>query len=244
MFQHTIPMAPSTQFSPTEAFADSVPDGSAFADLDLESHSTLSASLLADLRRFGEEGDTTDLLPALAASVRHGKALALTLRRGSGLVRLSVFPRAQLFHCTVDLCALPGDELAQLQLVHVEPEVALSPLPMEGAPVNPTQFAPLPPLLWLMAEYGAHTELLPEIAGRVRYRMAPGFSPRDLPIEPSAMPLLQRLRSTTSSLQDLVEWTVRGPSRVSRLLNALYLQAGLMVLRVSPKSTVPAWPQE
>ena len=227
MFHTTVPLTLPTQFPPTEAFSDSMPDGSGFAALDVDPTTTLSASLLADLRRFGEDNDTTDLLPALAASVRHGKALALTLRRGSSLVRVSVFPRVQLFHCSIDLCSLPAAELAQWQLVRVEPEVALSPTPVQGAPLGP--------LLWLMAEHGARHELLPEIAGRVRYRLAPGFLHRDLPVDPSAVPLLQCLRTTTLSLQELAERTMRGPARVSRLLNALYLQAGLMVLRVSPR---------
>lgn len=232
MFSHTVPL--TTQFGPTTPFseADALP---AAADTSTDSvYSTLSSSLLSDLRRFGDAADDIELLPAIAASVRHGRPLALFVRSGQGLLRLSVFPRAQLFHCAVDVCALPFDELARLRLARVEPETALSPVRSAGAAGNPLEFAPLGPLLWVLAEYGSRSELLPEIAGVVRYRLAPGFSPHDLPVEQSAMPLLQRLRTATSSLQDLCEWTVRGPERVSRLLNALYLQAGLMVLRVSP----------
>lgn len=234
MFDHTVPLTPTTQFGPTAAFSDfdampAVPDPS-----NDSVYSTLSSSLLSDLKRFGDDADAIELLPAIAASVRHGRPLALFVHGDHGLLRISVFPRAQLFHCAVDLCALPVDELSRLRLARVEPETALSPVRSAGTATGPLQFAALGPLLWVLAEYGSRGELLPEIAGSVRYRLAPGFSTRDLPVEQSAMPLLQRLRTATSSLHDLSEWTVRGPERVSRLLNALYLQAGLMVLRVSP----------
>lgn len=239
MFEPTVPLTVPTEFRATQPCDDSTGGASAFADFDEGADSLLSPSLLSDLKRFGDEVDSIDLLPALAASVRHGKSLALYLRLGGSLLRVSVFPRAQLFHCETDLCALPHDELAQLQLVRIQPEAALSPMRLDGAPTNAAPFGPLAPLLWLIAEYGASAEPLPEIAGRVRYRLAPGFSTRELPVDPSAMPLIKRLRMTTVSLQELSEWTVRGPARVNRLLNAIYLQAGLMVLRVSPKAGVP-----
>jgi hypothetical protein len=168
--------------------------------------------------------------------VRHGQSLAMLLKRGDSVLQASVFPTAQLYRCEVDLHALSPAELEQLRLVRIEAELAASPMEVEGAPMNPPRVAPLRPLLWLMAEYGARADLLPEIAGDVRYRLAPGFSTCDLPVEPSAIPLLRRLRTSTASFQDLSAWTVRGPARVCRLLNALYLQAALMVLRMSPKS--------
>jgi hypothetical protein len=235
-FEPTAPLTVPTEFNPTQPFGDSTIDASAFADFDGGTPSTLSPSLLSDLKRFGDGVDAIDLLPALAASVRHGKSLALHLRLGGNLLRVSVFPRAQLFHCETDLCALSHAELAQLQLVRIQPEAAVSPIRIEGMPSDAAPFGQLAPLLWLVAEYGASAALLPEITGRVRYRLAPGFSTHELPVELSAMPLIQRLGRSTVSLGELSEWTVRGPARVSRLLNAIYLQAGLMVLRVSPKA--------
>jgi hypothetical protein len=239
LFEPTAPLTVPTEFNRTQPFDDPTDTASAFAELDGGADSVLSPSMLSDLRRFGDEVDSIDLLPALAASVRHGKSLALHLRLGGSLLRVALFPRAQLFHCETDLCALPHAELSQLRLVRIQPEAAVSPLRLDGAPSTAAPFGQLAPLLWLIAEYGASADLLPEIAGRVRYRLAPGFSTRELPIDSSAMPLIQRLRTTTVSLQQLSDWTVRGPARVNRLLNAIYLQAGLMVLRVSPQVDMP-----
>ena len=239
MFEPTESLTSPMQFVPTKPFRNSSADPSAIAGLDFDVSSTLSASVRSDLSRFGNELDAIELLPALAASVRHGQSLAMLLKRGGSVLLASVFPTAQLYQCEVDLHALMPCELEQLRLVRIDAELAASPTGIEGSSMNPPRVAPLRPLLWQIAEYGARTDLLPEIAGDVRYRLAPGFSTCDLPVEPSAMPLLRRLRTSTASFQDLSAWTVRGPARVCRLLNALYLQAALMVLRTSPKSELP-----
>lgn len=75
--------------------------------------STLGSSLLSDLRRFAHEPGGAELLAVLAV-VAAG---------------VSVLPREQLFHCTVDLCELPVEALGG--------------------------------------------ELLPEVAGPAKYRLAP-----------------------------------------------------------------------
>jgi hypothetical protein len=225
----TLPFAETTQFNPTDA-ASTVFDGvdslppSTFT-------STLSPSLLSDLKRFADEPGGTELLPVLAASVRHARPLALHLQQGRGVVRLSVFPREQLFHCPVSLVALSHAELVRLRLVHVEPESLLAPFAPDGSHCSALEFGALAPLLWRLSLHGARAELLPEIAGTVRYRLAPGAAMRGLPIDKCDMPLLQRLHSTPSTLEELCGWAVLEPVRVRRLLNALYLQSGLIITR-------------
>lgn len=226
----TVPFSDTTQFRPTDmvstifAGEDDAPVPSTFT-------TTLSPSLLSDLRRFADEPGGTELLPVLAACVRHARPLALHLQHGRGVLRLSVFPRDQLFHCPENLCALPSFELARLRLVHVEPETLLAPFAPDGSRSSSLQFGALAPLLWLLALHGARSELLPEIAGTVRYRLAPGVAVRGLPIEKCDMPLLQHLQGSPASLDELASWTVLQPARVRRLLNALYLQSGLIISR-------------
>ena len=198
--------------------------------------STLSPSLLSDLKRFGDEPGSTELLPVLAACVRHATPLTLHLHHGASLVRLSVFPREQLFHWGLDPNALSSTELERLHLVHVEPEYDLERYTADHAPASPPRLGALAPLLWLLARHGARSELLPEIAGRVRYRLARGLSLQGLPVEHAALPMLRRLRGMASSLEDLAGATALSENQIGRLLNALYLQSGLMISRSFPVS--------
>jgi len=194
--------------------------------------STLSPSLHSDLQRFADEECGTDLLPVLAASVRHAKPLILHLQHGDRIVTLSVFPREQQFHCELDVCALPADETARLRLMHVGPIFATE--SRELMDVGAPHVGVLAPLLWRLALHGARDELLPEIAGPVRYRLAPGVPLRSLPLEAWSLPLLQRLRREASTLEELAPRTRLGWSRARRLLNAIYLQGRLMITRSLP----------
>jgi hypothetical protein len=239
----TIPYSDTTQFRPTDVPTTILDDEDTLPPSTFTT--TLSPSLLSDLKRFADEPGGTELLPVVAASVRHAKPLALHLQHGRSVLRLSVFPRDQLFHCPVNLCTLSHAELARLRLIHVEPEGTLAPFAPDGSRCSALAFGALAPLLWLFALHGARSELLPEIAGTVRYRLAPGVAGRGLPIDKSDMPLLQHLQRSASSLDELAGWTVLDPARVRRILNALYLQSGLIISRAftppSP-SALPARP--
>ena len=236
----TLPFADTTQFNPTDAASTIVQDGDSLPPSTFTT--TLSPSLLSDLRRFADEPGGAELLPVLAASVRHARPLALHLQHGRSMVRLSVFPRDQLFHCPLNLCALSHAELARLHLVHVEPEGLLAPFAPDGSPCSTLEFGAMAPLLWQLSLHGARSELLPEIAGTVRYRLAPGASVRGLPVDKCDMALLQRLLGGPASLDELAGWSVLEPARVRRLLNALYLQSGLIISRafMAPERDAPA----
>lgn len=243
MHAPTLPFADTTQFRPTDAGStlpeagDALPPGSVT--------STLSPSLLLDLQRFSDQPGGAELLPAMAASVRHTRPLALHLQHGRGVLRLSVFPRDRLFHCPLDLAALSNADMARLRLLHLEPEGLFAPFAPDGSPASALAFGALAPLLWRLALHGSRSELLPEIAGSVRYRLAPGTALSGLPIERCDMPLLQRLRQGASTLDELAGWSVLDAARVRRLLNALYLQSGLIISRafaLPPQDAAPARP--
>lgn len=201
--------------------------------------STLGHSVRRDLMRFADEPGGADLLSAVTACVRHARALALHAEHGGARIRISVYPREQLFHSTIDVCALSPGETFHLRLIHVEPEVGSVHLGADSLATHVSKFGTLNPLLWQLAMHGSRTALLPELSGAVRFRLTPGFSAQGLPIESSLRSVLYKLRDRSSSLEDLAGQTVLGQVRVRRLLNATYLQSGLIVTRGSPTSRGP-----
>lgn len=195
---------------------------------------SLSSSMLADLTRFSNEPTGTELLVIIAAGVRHAHSIAMHLQLGKKDLRLSVYPREQLFRCETDVCELRPVELAQLRCVHVEPETLVAPAGSGAVEVSPDSFHALGPLLWQLALHGPHSELLPEIAGRVKYRLSRGVSLNGLPVENTMRSVLNRMGRESFSLNELAGWAVLGRPRIRRLLNALYLQSGLMITRGFP----------
>lgn len=195
--------------------------------------STLSPSVLSDLKRFSSGTEASDLLPALAASLRHAQDLVLHLQRDLGNLLLSVFPRDQRFGCALNLLELRDDEIARLQLSRVEPWEGFWHGGAAAAADTGAQavFRPLRPLLWRLALHGARDELLPEIAGAVRYRLAPGVSLRHAPLDEQLRPILRGLRQVALSFDEFSDWSGVAPPTLRRLLNALYLQSGLILSR-------------
>jgi hypothetical protein len=82
--------------------------------------------------------------------------------------------------------------------------------------------------------HGSREELLPEIAGAAAYRMAPGVNLGDLQLSGTLDAAVRRLQRQTTNLREMAEWPGFDRPRAMRLLNALYLQAGLIVSRTHP----------
>lgn len=227
MFHNTHPLGPATGFErtdmPTTRMDDRARD---FADTETSDAATLSPSLLRDLKRFADEPAAADLLAVLAASVRHGKPLSLSLDLDGRAVDLTLHPLRQVYYSALDLCALGDEALSRIRLLRVEPDQDPASL-LAGR----THIGSLRPLLWHLAMRGAHTGLLPEIAGPVRCRMALGNALSGLPIDGSRKRLIQRMRLAPVALDDLLSDTILGRAAVERLWNALYLQSALMVTR-------------
>ena len=91
----------------------------------------------------------------------------------------------------------------------------------------------LKPLLWSLALSGPRYTLLAEIGGHAAYRAT--LSKDSRPFAPGALgPAAERLRTESASLRDMAGWPGMSTERASRLLNALYLAGGLMVMRTHP----------
>jgi hypothetical protein len=204
---------------------------------------SLSPSLRADLYRFEADGGSSEVLEVVAACVRHAKRVAIHLQWGEHVVPLTVFPEERLVHCPLTMDQLLGRPLTELRVMHVEPALLRPPGDEVSGLVGEERLHfPLAPLLWELAMRGGRGELLPEIAGPAVYRVTPGLQLGSLP--QAASPLIAavyRLRREASTLSDIAEWPGLDRERATRLLNALYLQAGLMVSRSHPDAINEGW---
>ena len=192
--------------------------------------------------RFEQGGGSSEVLEVVAACVRHAKRLTIQLQCDERVVPLTVFPQEQLVHCPMDLAELIDKHLPGLRVLHVEAAVLRPPGDLEAALVaEGHQHHALAPLLWELAMRGLRGELLPEIAGPAVYRVAPGLDIEQLPAKGALFAAVLRLRRETVNLRDMSAWPGLNHERAARLLNALYLQAGLIISRSHPGATGERW---
>lgn len=213
------------------------------ADAGASRLSGLNPSLLQDLLRFdAHAAEGLEVLEVLAACVRHGRALLLHLQDGQRVVPLTVFPAQRLVHTPVAPAELLAGSPTALRVLHVEPALLRPPGDPDRARVGEAEcHAPLAPLLWELALHGAREELLPEIAGPAAYRLAPGADLSALKMAGTQAAAVHRLRRSASSLREIAEWPGFDRGRAMRLLNGLYLQAGLIVSRTHPAAGGDGW---
>ncbi len=199
---------------------------------------SLSATLLDDLRRFeptGRDGDGLEALEVLAAAVRHGRPLRLHLQYRYRVIPVTVFPPEGALHCTLPLPQLLAMELSDLSVLHVEPAWLRPPGSSDAARVGEARhYAPLGPFLWELALRGARESLLPEIAAPAAYRVPPGTALHLLGLTGSLGAAVDRLQRRFCNVSEIASWPGFDRERATRLLNALYLQAALMVSRTHP----------
>lgn len=204
--------------------------------------SSLSPSLMQDLLRFEHDGRAGDPLQVLAASLRHGRDLLMHLEQGVHVVPLTVFPLERLAHCPLQAEQLLAAGPAELHVLHVEPALLHAPGSYERTLVaDAAQYMPLGPLSWELALRGGRETLLPELAGQVAYRVAPAADLRALRLSGTLAAAVQRLRRETTNLRTIGDWPGLDRERAARLLNALYLQAALMISRTHPAASNEGW---
>ena len=199
--------------------------------------SSLSPSLWQDLMRFehDRDGRSLELVEVLAASVRHARSLAIHTQCDDRVVTLTIFPIERLCHCQLPMHEFLNRRLSTLEVLHVEPALLRPPGDAERALVGEARlYHPLAPVAWHLALHGSRDTLLPEIAGAAAYRVAPGVNLDDLALSGSLEAAVRRLQRQTTNLRDMAEWPGFDRVRAMRLLNALYLQAGLIVSRTHP----------
>ena len=202
----------------------------------------LSPSMLQDLMRFEQNGRQSEVLEVLAAGVRHGRNLVVHLQSGELVVPLTVFPGQRLVHCPLPIEEFLVMRLNELQVLQVEPAVLRPPGHADIALVGERHlYAALGPLLWDLALRGSREDLLPEIGGPAAYRITPSLDLRSLKLNGALDAAVQRLQRHTTNLREISDWPGLNRTRAMRLLNGLYLQAGLMISRTHPAATNESW---
>jgi hypothetical protein len=241
MFQSTLPLG-EPDLMRVSAFQRYLDDLVRVGSVDATSTrlSSLSPSLMQDLERFERNGRQSELLDVLAACLRHGYPLTVNLQWIDRVVPLTIFPQEHLVHCPVPMPQFLASRLSELQVMQVEPAMLRAPGHREQALVGEAQmYSPLAPLMWEMALRGSRERLLPEIAGTAAYRVAPGLNLRGLDMPSILGAAVDRLRRRTCNLREVSEWPGLDRERAMRLLNALYLQGGLIVSRMHPAAASP-----
>jgi hypothetical protein len=207
--------------------------------------SGLSPSLQADLLRYEDKrwvGDSLDVLEIMAASVRHASRVTIHCRSQDKAVPLTVFPQQHWVHCPLPLESLDADGLAKLTVLHVEPAILQPPGAEQLGFVGEfDHHYSLAPWLWALAWYGGRSELLPEIAGTVAYRVGPSTEWERFPMPSGVTEAVQRMRDDSVNLRELMLWPGLSRELAIRLLNALYLQGGLIVSRTHREASNESW---
>ena len=203
--------------------------------------------MLQDLQRFEKPlgSGCLEVLEVMAAAVRHGRALRLLLEHEGLVLPLTVKPQERLVHAPLALAQWSLLRWSTLKVLQVEPAAAAetaaltqeAPLGVmqQQAPLGVMQQqAPLGLVLWALALEGSRADLLPEIAGPVAYRIVPGTDLSGLDLAGLLASAVTRLQRQTTTLGELSQWPGFDRERATRLLNGLYLQAGLMITRTRP----------
>ncbi len=211
-------------------------------DESLTRLASLNPSLLQDLLRFEQDGRRTELLEVIAACIRHARPLAVYLQCGVRVVPLTVFPMERLVHSPLPMHEFLAMRLSDMLVLRVEPAMLRPPGDPEEALVGePHLYQSLGPVTWELAMRGAREQLLPEIAGPAAYRVALGTNLRDVVLTGVVLGAVNRLHRDSANLREMSEWPGLNRARAMRLLNALYLQGGLIVSRTHPVASNESW---
>ena len=203
--------------------------------------SLLSSSLLSDLRRVNQGGVKTEVLEVLAACIRHGQDAQVHLQADEKVLPLTVFVHERLVHCPMDMASFLALPLHEMAVLHVEPAMLRPIGDREAALVaDPAEYHSLGGLMWELA-LRTRDDLLPEIAGPAAYRVTPGLDLHGLMVSDEQNAAIERLQHRTTSLRYIAKWPGLDREAAVRLLNALYLQAGLMVSRSHPEAVAESW---
>jgi hypothetical protein len=241
-FESTLPMG-AAELVRASAFRRSIDDERGADDDRITSRlSSLDPSLHQDLLRFEQKGRQSELLEVMAGAVRHSSAVTVHLQLHEHVLALTVFPVHRLVHCVMPMAQFFDLQMTDLEVLRVEKTYMQVPdLQKLAQSQVQAHFAPLGKLLWEMALRGARDELLPEIAGQAAYRITPTLDLTTLDLTGSLASACEKLKRQTTSLREIAEWPGFDRTRAMRMLNGLYLQAGLMVSRTHPAATNEGW---
>lgn len=206
---------------------------SGFARLDRPT--VLPTTLLADLRRLGDDTRAMDALEVVAACMRHREPALLCLRHESVVWPITLFPTQELYHSPRSMELATPAGLASLGVLSTEPPGVRAPGHWMHERIGHVEhYRPLAPLVWQLALHGPRGTLLSEIAGPAVYRFV-AHRLEGVPMPGGAIgSAMERLRHGSAPLRQIATWPGMSNERASRMLNALYLVSALMVSRSHP----------
>lgn len=242
-FESTLPMG-AADLMRASTFRRAQEDERLLADDDRISTrlSSLMPSLHQDLLRFEQKGRQSELLEVMAGAVRHAHPVTVHLQLVDHVLALTVFPVQRLAHCVLPMWRFFELQLTDLEVLRVErTQMPVPDLLRLAQSSEQAHVAPLGKLLWELSLRGSRDELLPEIAGQAAYRITPTLNLAALELSGSLASACDRLRRQTTNLREIAEWPGFDRARAMRMLNGLYLLAGLMVSRSHPAATNDGW---
>jgi hypothetical protein len=206
---------------------------SAFSTFDAPT--VLPTTLLADLRRLDNQGNSGDVLEVAAACMRNHEAAMLCFEINGRVWPVTLFPLPMLYHAPQGQADIGSNVLPRLTLLRIEPPGVRPPGHwMHERVAEVEHYRPLAPLLWALALEGPRPALLTEIAGNVAYRALKNPADEGLALGGALRSAAERLRRETVSLRTVAEWPGMSVERASRLLNGLYLNSALLATRAHP----------
>ncbi len=210
---------------------------SVFAQLG--ENTVLPTTMLADLRQLERRHEDSDVLEVLAACMRHRQSALLCLQYEDLVWPITVFPGELVYHSPRDMALAEPQSLGTMKVLSCDaPGVRPPGHWMHERVGRMEHYRTLKPLLWNLALNGPRNTLLAEIGGPAAYRAT--ASREDRAFAPGALgAAAERLRRESASLRDITKWPGLSLDRASRLLNALYLTSGLMVMRTHPAAREP-----
>jgi hypothetical protein len=213
---------------------------SVFAQLG--ENTVLPTTLLAELRHLRGQREDSDVLEVLAACMRHRQSALLCLAYEDLVWPVTVFPAEMTYHSPRDLMRTTPESLAALKVISCDAPGLRPPGHWMHERIGRVEhYRPLQTLLWNLALHGPRSVLLTEIGGNAAYRVT--LSQQERLLAPGALgSAAERLRRESASLRDIAKWPGLSTERASRLLNALYLVSGLMVMRAHPAARAQSGP--
>lgn len=198
----------------------------------LNEKSVLPTTLNAELSHLHRVHLSGDALEVVAACIRQRESALLILRHRELVWPLTLFPQHNLYHLPRSIIESLEQGVRDLEVISVEPPGLRPPgHAMHERIADGPGYRPLAPLLWTLALHAPRETLFEDIAGRAAYRLVSDFTPEASALAGALGPALKRLRVEIASLADVARWPGMDRERAARLLNGVYLQGGLMVLR-------------
>jgi hypothetical protein len=209
--------------------------------------SRLSTTMVSELMALEQRAQGGDVLTVMGVCMRQRENALLLLQHQDLVWPITLFPRELLYHCPRPLDTEMRDSGLDLKLLEVAPAGLRPPGSSFTERVgNPQHYRALQPLLWTVAMQGPRARLFDEIGGHAAYRVTPDFLPGPLRLGGAVGAAYERLRTEIAPLRDIARWPGMTLDRAVRLLNALFVQGGLIVLRAhhaARQAPVPlGWP--